>query len=266
MIAIGRIQAQLRESARTNYEAFRVPPFTCFINSDDPSPWANYAIPDAPILDDVSDALSKLADTFNAHGRTPRFEFLDEFSPLLGAILTGHGYVDEGQTFLLVCTPLTLVVAPSITGLSASSLRVSELTADAPLSRVQEFLTVQRRAFGNDDSTSVDADEAALFRNRFASTRLFAVWVDGQIVSAGSLTPSHDGVAEITGIATLSTFRRRGIGAALTDEIARAAFASGLQAVFLTARDAAAGRIYARVGFQPAGVACAYYLPTNPNA
>ena len=62
-----------------------------------------------------------------------------------------------------------------------------------------------------------------------------------------------DGVTELVGIATLTEYRRRGYGGALTTFAAQSAFANGASLVFLTAADEAAGRVYQRVGFQPLG-------------
>ena len=74
MIAIDRIQAQLRASAQQNYEAVAAPPFTYFFNPDDASPWSNYAIPDQPVTGDLTAPLAALIDVFRSrqHLRHPR--------------------------------------------------------------------------------------------------------------------------------------------------------------------------------------------------
>lgn len=258
MIAIDRIQAQLRASAQQNYEAVAAPPFTYFFNPDDASPWSNYAIPDQPVTGDLTAPLAALIDVFRSRQRLPRFEFIEEFAPDLAPVLAAHGFVEEMRALLMVCTPATYQPALPITDVT-----VTELTAAAPLTAIQEFLTVQRRGFSNDEASAVTADDAQGFRQRFQTMRLFAAYADGQMVSAGCLQPIFHGVTEIAGIATLHAFRRQGIATLLTGNAVQAAFAGGLAAVFLTAGSAEAGRVYERVGFRTVGSGLAYSLPAE---
>jgi hypothetical protein len=166
---VARIQAQLRASASQNYEAVATPPFTCFFNPDDPSPWSNYAIPDLSIRGDVTEALSVLRAVFGSRARQPRFEFIEEYTPDLAPALAVHGFVEEMRALLMVCTQATYQSASPI-----PDVPVMELTAAAPLAAIQEFLTVQRRGFGYEDATAVSEAEAQQFRDRFQMTRLFA--------------------------------------------------------------------------------------------
>lgn len=257
MLTFDRIQAQLRASAQQNYEAVAAPPFTYFFNPDDPALWSNYAIPDSPVGGDLTVALTALVDAFRARERLPRFEFIEEFAPQLAPALVAQGFIEEMRALLMVCTPATYQPVESI-----ADVMVVELTEIAPLAAIQEFLTVQRRGFGNEDASAVAASEAQQFRDRFQTTRVFAARVDNQIVSAGCLLPAHGGLTEIAGIATLRTFRRQGLATLLTASAVQAAFAQGLEAVFLTAGSAEAGRVYERVGFRPTGSGLAYSLPS----
>jgi sugar/nucleoside kinase (ribokinase family)/GNAT superfamily N-acetyltransferase len=254
---VDRIQAQLRASAHQNYEAIAAPPFTCFINPDDSSPWSNYAIPDTSIIGAVEETLSALPAIFGKHGRTPRFEFIAEYAPYLAPLLQAHGFQEEMRALLMVCTPDTYQpVAP------IPDVTVTELTIASPLTAMQEFLTVQRRSFGDDNASAVNETEAQQFRHRFQTTRLFAAAVDGRMVSAACLQPAHNGVTEIAGIATLRPFRRQGIGTLLTAAAVQAAFAQGIDIVFLTAGSAEAGRVYERAGFRTIGSGLIYGWPT----
>ena len=256
MTTIQRIQAQLRASAQQNYETVAAPPFTYFFNPDDPSPWSNYAIPDFPIVGEATDALAALVTTFQARARLPRFEFIEEFAPNLAPALVANGFVEEMRALLMLCTPASYQSVAAIPAMS-----VLELTAEAPLAALQEFLTVQRRGFGNEEATAVTVAEAEQFQQRFQTTRLFAARTADGLVSAGCLLPAHQDITEIAGIATLPAFRRQGIATLLTAYAAQAAFAQGLDAVFLTAGSAAAGRVYERAGFHTIGSGLAYVLP-----
>jgi predicted GNAT family acetyltransferase len=79
--------------------------------------------------------------------------------------------------------------------------------------------------------------------------------IDGEIVAAGGHKPV-DGISEIVGVATLPAFRRRGLGAAITAELARDARARGADTVFLSAGSDAVARMYGRLGFVRVGTAC----------
>lgn len=256
MITIDRIQAQLRASAQANFTAIAAPPFTCFLNPDDPSPWSNYAIPDTEVTGDLTEALDQLVATFRAQERLPRFEFIEEFAPGLASALAAYGFVEELRTLLMVCTPATYQPAGPV-----DKLKLLAVTPDLPLAVVQDFLTVQRRSFGDEAAPPASEIEAAQFRQRFRTTQFFAASVDDELVSVASLLPPHAGVTELAGIATLPTFRQQGIATYLTDHTVQAAFAQGLDAVFLTAGSVAAGRVYARVGFQPVGSGLSYVWP-----
>jgi ribosomal protein S18 acetylase RimI-like enzyme len=74
------------------------------------------------------------------------------------------------------------------------------------------------------------------------------------IVSRGGLQ-SALGVAEIVGVATLPTARRRGFGAAVSALLARTAMSRGNDVVFLSAASEDVARVYAGIGFRRVGTA-----------
>jgi len=63
-------------------------------------------------------------------------------------------------------------------------------------------------------------------------------------------------VAEVAGVATLPSARRRGLGAAITAALARHAVDSGADVVLLSAGSDDVARVYVRVGFRRIGTAC----------
>lgn len=77
--------------------------------------------------------------------------------------------------------------------------------------------------------------------------------VDG-IVACGSYQSALGG-AEIVGVATLPSHRRRGLGAAVSAVLARHALSHGNELVFLSAADETVARVYARIGFRRVGTA-----------
>ena len=252
---IERIQSQLRASAAATFDAFAIPPFTCYTNPDDSDPGYNYAIPDEPILADPGQPLDDLASFYRSRGCVPRFEFLETYAPSLVSVLLARGYRLEMRSYLMTCTPTD--------GLRPSSIpggRVRALSAASPLSDFQAMMTVQSRSFGAADAPETTTEQAEQFRRRFAASTFFVAELDGQIVSAGGFTPPATGAAEVVGIATLPAYRGRGMAGLLTSEIAASAFSQGVDLLFLTAGDEAAGRVYGRVGFRPAGFGCALIL------
>jgi RimJ/RimL family protein N-acetyltransferase len=238
-----------------NYEAVPVPPFTLFFNPDNDSPYANYAIPDAPVGGDLRQPLTELRAKFAAHNRRPRFEFIEAYAPELAAALRADGFVEERPTYLMICTPATFRPAPEVPGLT-----LLLVTEDTSLHVLQELLSAQHEAFGLPPA-DITAEEATQYRQRYAGLQMFVSLFEGRIVGGGSLTQPYGSLIELAGVGTLEAFRGRGIATAVCAKAVSAAFAQGIDLVFLTAGDERAGRVYARVGFQPAGIGLSYIDP-----
>jgi ribosomal protein S18 acetylase RimI-like enzyme len=83
-----------------------------------------------------------------------------------------------------------------------------------------------------------------------------AAFLDDQPVARGGMAVVGD-VSEITGVATLPAFRRRGLGAAVTYALAQEAVRRGATLLWLMADSDDVARIYGRLGFAQVGTACA---------
>lgn len=107
-----------------------------------------------------------------------------------------------------------------------------------------------------------DADADRSTRDRIASGAHVVVgaFATTGAVAGGSHSP-RAGVTEITGVATLPAYRRRGIGAAVTASLVRHARASELSVCFLTAGSEEVARVYRRAGFERVGTACVAGAP-----
>jgi predicted GNAT family acetyltransferase len=79
-------------------------------------------------------------------------------------------------------------------------------------------------------------------------------------LAGGSHQPLGD-VAEITGVGTLPSARRRGLAAAVTSRLVMDARERGAEVVFLSAADETVAAIYGRLGFREVGTACFGRLP-----
>lgn len=75
------------------------------------------------------------------------------------------------------------------------------------------------------------------------------------VLAVGTAQRAGD-VVEIAGIGTLPAARRRGLGGAVTAELARDALRRGAELVFLSAGSLDIARVYERVGFRRVGTAC----------
>ncbi len=257
MIPIDRLQAYLRHSARQQYDTVSVPPFTLFFHPTDALVYFNYAIPDKATPDspgqDLRESLAALRAAFAARERQPRFEFIDEFAPHLAPALHAAGFVLEARQHLMICTPKTYHAAPTVAGLT-----ITTLTPNSPLAGVQDFLTTQRQGFDPTDQTTTTEGQAEQCLRELQSNAAFLARLDGQPVGAGMFTAPFDDITEIVGIATREQFRRRGIGAALTARALQTAFAQGATIACLTAADERAGRLYQHAGFRPYATMLAY--------
>ncbi|MFN8493034.1 MAG: GNAT family N-acetyltransferase [Caldilineaceae bacterium] len=254
---IDRLQAYLRHSADQQYEAVAVPPFTLFFRPSDPLRFFNYAIPDAPITADVQAALTTLKNIFTARNRQPRFEFIQEYTPALAPALVSAGFVEEGRYPMMVCTPETFQVAPVV-----PDFTIVQLTPASALDEVRTFLTTQRLGFEPTNTELVIDQAVQEAHKRMGRNRCFLGYYAGQPATVGVFTVPHAGVTEITSIATIEKFRRRGLASALTAHVTGAAFAQGVEIACLSAADEDAGRMYQQVGFRTVATMLAYSVPT----
>lgn len=111
---------------------------------------------------------------------------------------------------------------------------------------------------------AADPDQAAWMAARIAAGRTVRVVAETPGEGAVAVGGLHriDDVAEIFGVATLPTARRRGFGAAVTTRLREHAQSRGADLVFLSAADSAVARMYAALGFRRIGTACIAEPPT----
>jgi GNAT superfamily N-acetyltransferase len=175
-------------------------------------------------------------------GLTP---VVEPFAPADGSMVQASDLSAPALTVIFACTPATFCPTPVVPGLV-----FIELSSQSSLAEVQEGLDAN--AFGFDPAAAPATEaEAEAFRAELLTNRAFTARLDGLPVAAGMFTPPIDGIAELVGITTLAAYRRRGIAAAVTSEIARVAFTHGVDTAFLRTDNPTANRIYHRIGFRP---------------
>ncbi|MEO3778989.1 GNAT family N-acetyltransferase [Micromonospora sp. B11E3] len=106
--------------------------------------------------------------------------------------------------------------------------------------------------------TGLDVAALAEERDRIADGRRLSVLAEtaAEGALASGMAMRVGDVAEIAGVATLPSARRRGLGAAVTATLAHALRAAGTDLVFLSAGSEEIARVYLRVGFRRVGTAC----------
>lgn len=250
-----RIQGFLRESARAIYDSLPVPPFTLFFHPSDSFKYFNYAIPDVACGGDLSVVLQTVRNAFQQRGRTARLEFFEAFAPDLPAALRASGFGEEARQWSMLCTLSSFRPVSPVDGVTATVLGPAPRWED-----VRNFIAVQQMGFGEQNETDPSESDIRQRLARFnsGSTRALLARLHGEPAGVAEFGQPIDGITEITGIATLPKFRRRGIAAWLTAQTLDEAFRAGVQTVCLTAANENAGRVYARAGFTPFSIMLAY--------
>ena len=244
-----RLQTYLREKAQYDgRERVRVPPFTLFFDPTVNDAKEGIAIPDEAQSYSAED-VSRLCAAFIERGRVPCLQYLDTFAPSLTITLQlGHSLTPppnflpiygEGEKAanqigsmplfnetlrlpVMYCTTATLVYPPEVPG-----LEVKMALSESPLDEVKDGWNVNARGFDKDMTPATDAIADA-FRQTLLTSRGFVAYLADEPVAAGLFTEIQDGITELVGITTLPEYRRQGIGAALTANMTRAAFDSGV--------------------------------------
>lgn len=192
------------------------------------------------------------------------FEWVHDLRPELRAAVAATGMTVFSLP-LMVCRT---VVDP---GDVAAQIRVLDAN-DADLPAVQAAIGLGFAAPGTAIGAAGDAERAAAthpdghdsVRRLVAAghTVIAGAFLPGGPVAGGSYSPRDD-VAEITGVATLPAYRRRGIGAALTAALVADARARDARVVFLSAGSTDIARVYARTGFERVATACIASAPSD---
>jgi hypothetical protein len=255
---VNEVQSYLRENARRQYELVSLPPFSLFFHPNDPVIYFNYAIPDFSIGEVQQSILRQLCVEFRNRDRLPRFEFLYEYAPELPETLRSSGFNETDRQWNMICTPSRLQSAPQVAGVT-----ILELNPESPTADIRDYIIAQRQGF--DPANTVIPAEADIRQARLdlliGGWQAYLARVDEQPAGAAAFGRVISGVSEIAGIATRVPYRRLGIASYLTWLTASEAFHHGAHTTCLTAADAAAGRIYERVGFQPLATMLAYAKP-----
>lgn len=189
-------------------------------------------------------------------GITEAFEWVHEITPGLLEVVEAAGIP-------VLRAPLLVLDGPVGTPEVDAVVRVPEPDAPGFLDDVAMVRTVAQLAFstpgtGLGDTGPRDRDtllptvtpvHVPKFRYALAEDAADGVVAVGMTQRAGE-------VAEVVGVGTLPSARRRGLGAAVTAALAVDALELGVDLVFLSAGSEEIARVYERVGFRRVGTAC----------
>ncbi|MEV0003887.1 GNAT family N-acetyltransferase [Micromonospora sp. NPDC050980] len=231
--------------------------------------WPFYARPrldatDAPTLAEVTAVRTRQREL----GLPEAFEWVHEHQPDLLAVARSAG-LSVLEAPLMVLEPERL---PDPVTLSDVPVRVLDpadpgFAADIALRRAVAAVGFAHGGTARGEAGPAERD-AALARLDVDALEEEAARVgDGRRVSvlagtaaegalASGMAMRVGDVAEIAGVATLPSARRRGLGAAVTATLARELRAAGTDLIFLSAGSEEIARVYLRVGFRRVGTAC----------
>jgi ribosomal protein S18 acetylase RimI-like enzyme len=241
LAVLRRINTYIHTVARRQYDATAVGPFMAYLHPTSSSPWFSYAVPSDRLGDgrDIGEAIQSLRALYHEHGRNLRFEFIADLWPELPALLERAALRAAERNPLMVCgsSDLRPIFAPSV--------QARFITENDDLAAYQ---ALRNEAFGGPRQPATPELAEEVRAQMRQGIRYAVGLVDGVPAGGGGYLPAG-GVAELVGIATLPTFRRRGVAATVSSLLTQDHFERGGDLAWLTAGDAAAEAVYRRIGF-----------------
>jgi len=235
------IQQYLREVTARERDTERIGPFLATFSRSSTNLFLNYAIPDDDAEPSARD-VQQLIRAYEGRGLRPRLEYITTCAPQAEAPLVAGGFVAEGRLALMTCRSgeqRELPVPPGI-----------ELVGPQTDGELLDLRTVEHQAYGDPEPPHRGDVEGVAANLRAGGMAVLArVMETREPVGAGEYTPPLQGFSELTSVAVLAPFRRRGIAAAMTAWLLRTAVEAGVVVPFLMAEEAEE-RIYRRAGFR----------------
>ena len=239
------IQTYVRKTACRGRETERVGPFLATYSPGTAHPMLNYAIPDDGARPTAAE-IDALTGAYRRRGLLPRLEYFTDVAPGLEDLLVEAGYALERRVALMTCAPAGFAGHPAPNGYA---IRRPESGED-----YRRMRSAQNRAYGEPaEVTEEETERAKKSKAAGVTSALAEDLATGEVVGGGVALEIVDGTTEIAGIGVLDTHRRRGLGAALAAFLTQDAYAKGAHTAFLTPGDLGIGRMYARLGYRPAG-------------
>jgi len=225
-------------------DAREVGPLTLFVAREG---WPYYGRPSLGASDIDEADVRELLRVADELGVPRSLEWVHETTPSLAGAARGAGLSVQQMPLLVLdgAVPEVATGAVTVELLEPDDERFGDVRA-----------AVDAGFRDGDDKLEEPVAEAIRARVRDGLMRVGGAFAsDGAAVGGGS-SQARGPVCELTGIATLPSWRRKGIGAALTRLLAQDAREQGATTVFLSAGDDSVARVYERVGFRRVATAC----------
>ncbi|MGX1615786.1 GNAT family N-acetyltransferase [Micromonospora chalcea] len=231
--------------------------------------WPFYARPrldatEHPTLADVTAVRARQREL----GLPEAFEWVHEHQPDLLAVARSAG-LSVLEAPLMLLEPERLPEPGTFSDVPVRVLDPAEpgFAADIALRRAVAAVGFANGGTARGEAGPAERDAAVAGLDVAALEEEAPRVADGRRVSVLAGTPEEGAlasgmamrvgdVAEIAGVATLPSARRRGLGAAVTATLARELRAAGTDLIFLSAGSEDIARVYLRVGFRRIGTAC----------
>jgi ribosomal protein S18 acetylase RimI-like enzyme len=255
---LGRLERYFDGVPRAAARAQEIGPFVLFVN--DGAGWSYYARPRLGATSFGAADVQQVRARQRELGVPESFEWVAETTPALRAAAEAGGLAVIDHPLMVLAKP-TPCPAPTGTRvrLATAADDVALLGAVARVGFMAPGVAVGPGGLADAQGMADERDpgEVAFERARIGTGRtvMAVAEVDGAPVAVGSHQPVG-AVSEVVGVATLPSYRRQGIAAALTWFLVSDALARGVETVFLSAGNDAVARIYGRVGFVRVGTAC----------
>lgn len=253
---LDRVEQYYDAAPRSDSQVEEIGSLNLFVGA---GPWSYYARPRLGVAQvdprDVHRARSRMSEL-----SVPQtFEWVAETAPSMREAATRSGLSVVDGPLLVVADPVDVVLPGGV--------RLFLVGADEP--RLANYLRLAARAFAEIDDgdgpvTSAPREPSPAvvghLRARIADGRsvlMAAMWGE-RVLAVGSHHPvvvQDEVISEIVGVATLSDYRGRGLGAAITAALVADA-RQECSLVFLSAGDDDSARVYERVGFAQVGTTC----------
>lgn len=234
------IQGYLRAVIQDDHQILATGAFDIFIQPQSDHPFVNYAIPRRDAEPD-EEAVGELIAIMEGAGRVPRAEYLPAEAPAVEEALCAQGFEVELRTPVMRCTPDALVAVEV-----PDKVTLDVVGPDATREELEGLMRAQSEAFG-EPFEPADLERVQPLLGRRITVIAYA---DGEVAGGGLCQPPIAHVTELAGIGVREPFRRRGIATAITSELARLAFDSGVETAFMTPGDSGARAAYERAGFE----------------
>lgn len=224
--------------------------------------WSYYARPRRPPRDPVTAGhLRRVRRRQRELGVPESFEWIEQTAPEFTTAARAAGLEVAAHPLLLLDRPARRAEPPA-------GVTVRAVPPDEP--DLASIVTVPDVAFahpgtGTGRAGPAERDKLAAERAPERIARMRDLLAAGHSVLAAAFgaegplaagsCQTVDGVSEITGVGTLPSARRRGLGAAVTAQLAALAFGRGTHTVFLSASDEDVARVYTGIGFRRIGTA-----------